>query len=97
MKQPSKAPRSRIGSWHSTDRKDKVVLPDLSSLCPGYRMVGVLIYQPPKNETTLQGTTFTHWILAFYRSEGQGCPARLEQSLPRLQNGGSPNLSAAKE
>jgi len=49
--------------------KDKVLLPDLTALGSGFRIVGVLINQPPKNVTTNTGITYKHWILDFYISD----------------------------
>jgi hypothetical protein len=48
--------------------KDKVLLPDLTALGPGFRIVGVMIYVPPENLTTSTGITYKHWVLAFYIS-----------------------------
>ena len=48
--------------------KDNVLLPDLTALGPGFRIVGVLVDQPPENVTTSTGITYRHWILDFYIS-----------------------------
>jgi len=46
--------------------RDKLLLPDLSPLGPGYQIVGVQINRPPTKDTTSGGIAFRHWILAFF-------------------------------
>jgi hypothetical protein len=49
--------------------KDKVLLPDVTALGPGFRIVGVMISHLPENVTTNTGITYKHWILNFYISD----------------------------
>jgi hypothetical protein len=45
--------------------KDKVLVPDVSSLGCGFRVIGVQIHQRPTNEK-LNGITYASWMLSFY-------------------------------